>query len=150
MSATLDSSTLISLAWAGQLGLLGQAPLELVVPDVVREETVTAGRFGGHPDAAAIESAIGVLASAETEPAATTDQAVLAAALAAGTLVSNDLALGRRAANVGVRWLRTADLIIVCVRAGTTSPDVGRAALTALHAAGRLTPELLTSYLEEI
>jgi len=43
---------------------------------------------------------------------------VLAAALGVGTLVSNDLVLGRRAANLGVRWLRTADLLILCVKTG--------------------------------
>jgi len=75
---------------------------------------------------------------------------VLAAALGVGTLVSNDLVLGRRAANLGVRWLRTADLLILCVKTGTVNQDDGRAVLNALHASGRLTSALLTSYLEEI
>ncbi len=122
----------------------------MVVPDVVRAETVASGLASGHPDAAAIEAAIAPLAGVETEPAGSVDQAVLAAALGVGTLVSNDLALGRRAANLGVRWLRTADLLILCVKTGTVSQDDARAVLNALHAAGRLTSALLTSYLEEI
>lgn len=146
----MDSSTLISLAWAGQLALLPKVPIELLVPDVVRAEAVTAGLAAGHPDAAAIETAIGGLGSVSTGPGGSIDQAVLNAALAVGTLLCNDLALGRRAANLGVRWLRTADLLILCARMGTLSQDDGRAALGALHAAGRLTPALLTAYLEEI
>ncbi len=103
-----------------------------------------------HPDAAAIEAAIRPLAGVETEPAGSVDEAVLAAALGVGTLVSNDLVLGRRAANLGVRWLRTADLLILCVKTGTVSQDDGRAVLNALQASGRPTSALLTSYLEEI
>ena len=83
-------------------------------------------------------------------PAGSVDEAVLAAALGVGTLVSNDLVLGRRAANLRVRWLRTADLLILCVKTGTVSQDDGRAVLNALHASGRLTSALLTTYLEEI
>ncbi len=150
MSAVLDSSTLISLAWAGQLGLLAHAPVPMVVPDVVRAETVASGLASGHPDAAAIEAAIAPLAAVETEPAESVDQAVLAAAVRVGTLVSNDLALGRRAGNLGVRWLATADLLLLCVKTGTVSQDDGRMVLNALHAAGGLTSALLTSYLEEI
>lgn len=150
MSAVLDSSTLISLAWAGQLGLLAKVPLECVVLDVVRVETVTAGRAGGHADATAIETAIAALGPVAAEPAGSVDEAVLATAVARGTLVANDLALGRRAANLGARWLRTADLVLLCVRTGSLHPTGGRAALTALHASGRLTQALLISYLEEI
>jgi len=36
------------------------------------------------------------------------------------------------------------------VKTGTVSQDDGRAVLNALHASGRLTSALLTSYLEEI
>lgn len=98
----------------------------------------------------AVPGATSCAIAGETEPAGSVDEAVLAAALGVGTLVSNDLVLGRRAANLGVRWLRTADLLILCVKTGTVSQDDGRAVLNALHASGRLTSALLTSYLEEI
>lgn len=146
----VDSSSLISLAWAGQLGLLRKVPLDLVIPDVVRAEAVTAGMAGGYSDATAIESAIGALQTLATKQAGTVDQQVLAAARDVGRLVTNDLALGRRAANLGADWLRTADLVILCVRVGSVESDEGRAVLTALHAAGRLSPSLHASYLKEI
>lgn len=146
----LDTSTLISLAWSGQLGVLTRAPIELVVPDVVRQEAVDSGHAAGYPDAAAIDAAIGGLGTISTQAATTTDQAVLSAGVDVGTLVTNDLALGRRAANLGARWLRTADLILLCMGSGSLSADDGRAALGALHAAGRLTPTLLASYLEAL
>jgi len=150
MMAVVDTSTLISLAWSGQLKLLAMTPIELLVPDVVRDEAVTAGIAGGYADAAAIETAIGPLASVATRPAENIDNAVLATAIDVGMLMSNDLALGRRAANLGARWLRTADLILACTRTGSVSAEDGRAALSALHAAGRVSPALLASYLEEI
>jgi predicted nucleic acid-binding protein len=152
----VDSSTLISLAWAGQLELLRHTPVDLVVPHEVHQETVTEGVARGYPDAAAIEQAIKLI----HEPAAATpaskaemdtvDHAVLEAGRTHGALLTNDLALGRRAANLGVRWLRTADFVVLCVRIGTVDSDRGVAALKALRSAGRITDELLGAYLEEL
>lgn len=150
MDAVIDSSSLISLAWAGQLTLLERMPLSLEVPKRVVEETVTVGLQQGHSDAAAIETAIARLPVVAAERGATTDEAVLHAAVAAGSLVANDVALGRRASNRGARWLRTADLVVLCVRTGNLDADAGRAAIKALRGAERITSELERSYLEEL
>jgi predicted nucleic acid-binding protein len=152
---TLDSSTLISLAWAGQLELLSHAPIPLIIPDEVRHETVTEGLARGYPDAAAIEQAIKTIPSATPEPGRSSepqpiDHAVLEAGRLHGALATNDLALGRRAANLGVQWLRTADLVVLCVRAGAVSEVRGVAALKALRSAGRITEDLLIAYLEDL
>lgn len=149
----VDSSTLISLAWAGQLELLRYVPAQLVVPDEVRQEVVVDGLARGYPDAAAIELAIKAMpvfvGNAAVEERSV-DHAVLQAAREHGALFTNDLALGRRAANLGVRWLRTVDLVMLCVRASTLGTERGIAALKALHSAGRITDALLDAYLKEL
>ncbi len=150
MYAAVDSSTLISLAWSGQLELLDRVPLRMVIPAAVRRETVEEGLERGYPDAAAIERAIAGLFVTEGAVAATVDAAVLEAGRAQGVLLTNDVALGRRAANLGVRWLRTADLVMLCVRSGSIGPERGIAAVRALCSAGRLTEDLLHAYLEEL
>jgi predicted nucleic acid-binding protein len=156
----VDTSTLISLAWAGQLELLGRAPVELVVPDEVRQEAVVDGLARGYADAAAIEQAIKTIpgsapsratdARTSADEMQSVDHAVLEAGRLHGALLTNDLALGRRAANLGVRWLRTADLVVLCVRSEQIDNDRGVAALKALHSAGRITEALLTAYLEDL
>lgn len=156
----VDTSTLISLAWAGQLELLKHAPVELVVPDEVRQEAVADGLARGYPDAAAIEQAIktipdpapaaaahAALSASEMQPV---DHVVLEAGRRNGALLTNDLALGRRAANLGVQWLRTADLVVLCVRTEQVSRNRGVVAIQALHSAGRITAGLLSAYLEEL
>lgn len=150
MAAVVDTSTLISLAWSGWLRIVELSPVELVVPEAVHREAVTDGVAAGYPDASAIQTAIGPLSVLPPTAETTVDQIVLAAAVEAGTVLTNDLALGRRASNLGVRWLRTADLIVLCVRAGKLERDGGRSALRALHSAGRLTPEMLADYLVEV
>ena len=155
MRIAVDSSTLISLAWAGQLELLSHTPLPLIVPHEVRHETVTEGLARGYPDAAAIELAIKTIPSPTPEPGHSAashpiDHAVLEAGRIHGALATNDLALGRRAANLGVQWLRTADLVVLCVRTSTVSKDRGVAALKALRSAGRITEDLLHAYLEDL
>jgi rRNA-processing protein FCF1 len=150
MTAVVDTSTLISLAWAGCLRIVALSPLELVVPQAVEREAVTDGIAAGYPDASAIESAIKSLRILPAVPASNVDEAVLLAALAVGALVTNDVALGRRANNLGSRWLRTADLIVLCVRVERISADSGRNALSALHTAGRLSAKLLADYREEV
>lgn len=151
----MDSSTLISLAWAGQLELLSHAPIPLIVPNEVWQETVTEGLARGYPDAAAIEQAIKTIPSPIPEsdrPAGShpVDHAVLKAGRLHGALATNDLALGRRAANLGVQWLRTADLVVLCIRTSTVSSGRGVAALRALRHAGRITEDLLNAYLEDL
>lgn len=54
--------------------------------------------------------------------------------------------LGRRARNLGVQWLRTADLLV----AGGLPVAEARAALVALRDSGRVTPALVDQYLEEL
>lgn len=151
MRAVVDTSSLISLARSGHLGLLDVVPVELVVLDVVFGEAVADGLAGGHADAAAIESALSSLAAVRAAaPAATVDSAVLGAAIDAGMLLSNDLALGRRARNAGVRWLRTADLVVLAHRLGRLDVEQSRAVVDALLHSGRLTPELARTFLEEL
>lgn len=151
MDAVIDSSTLISLARAGLLPLLARTPLVPIVLDVVRRETVDAGLAGSHPDAAAIETTISRLPIRATPPSsAPVDAAVLAATREIGILVTNDLALGRRARNIGQRWLRTADLIVLAIDAGTLNIEAGRRSILALLDAGRITSELADAYLEEL
>jgi rRNA-processing protein FCF1 len=150
MNAVIDSSTLISLARTGLLPLLAQTPLVPIVLDVVWRETVDAGLAGSHPDLAAIETTISRLPVRPTPPSsAPVDAAVLAATREIGILVTNDLALGRRARNIGQRWLRTTDLIALAIDAGTLSAGEGRRAILALLDAGRITSELANAYLEE-
>ena len=152
MEAVVDSSFLISLARSGLLGLLGRLPFDLVWLDAVKRETVDAGVAGGHPDAAAIESATRGLAvrPAGGAAASTVDAIVVEAAARAGLLVSNDLALGRRARNLGAHWLRTADVVVLLRE--TTAIDAGEAcaAIAALRGAMRLSPELADAYLDRI
>lgn len=150
MKAVLDASTLISLAWAGQLDLLRHCPLELVVPAEVQQETVTAGLTRGHSDAAAIETAIAPLESQPPGAAGSADAAVLHLSRSMGTLITNDVALGRRAANLGAGWLRTADLVVLCVRSDRIASERGLAALQSLYSAGRITADLLDAYRKEL
>lgn len=150
MKAVVDSSTLISLAWAGQLDLLRLCPLELVVPIEVQRETVTEGLARGHADAAAIAEAVAALEAREAGEASSVDAAVLRLGQSVGTLVTNDVALGRRAANLGAGWLRTADLVVLCVRSGRIDADRGLAAVQALHSARRITADLLEAYAKEL
>lgn len=146
----VDSSVLISLAWAGLLDLLHHCPLDLVVPEEVRQETVVAGLSHGHADAAAIEGAVKPLDSVSVPEARSVDEAVLHLGRTEGVLLTNDVALGRRAANLGANWLRTADLVVLCVRADRIERARGLAALAALFDAGRLTTELLDAYRTEL
>ncbi|MGH9000677.1 MAG: hypothetical protein ACRDY7_14960 [Acidimicrobiia bacterium] len=150
MNAVLDSSCLISLARAGLLHLLPAFPLEPVLLEIVWGEVVGAGRSGGHADAVAVEAALADQPRDPGRAASTPDAAVLAAATDTGVLVANDLALGRRARNLGVRWLRTADLVVLAVASGRLSRDEGRAAIIAMRDSGRVTTELAAAYLEEL
>jgi predicted nucleic acid-binding protein len=145
-----DSSSLISLARSGLLQLLSRVPVEAVILDVVAEESVDAGLAGGHADAAAIEEAIAGFPRRRGDRDVSADAAVLSTARGVGTLVANDLALGRRARNLGVRWLRTADLVVLAYRTSAIPADEGRAAIAALRDAGRLSPELASEYLQEL
>lgn len=65
-------------------------------------------------------------------------------------LITNDVALGRRASNLGVGWLRTADLVVVCARLNRITPERGLAALQGLFSSGRITKELLDDYRREL
>lgn len=146
----IDSSSLISLARSGLLPLLAKLPFEPVILDVVAHESVAEGLARGHADAAAIESAISGRPRKASDRSSSVDAAVLTAAKEVGTLVANDLTLGRRARNHGVRWLRTADLVLLASRAGIIDVPEARTAIVALRDALRITPELATAYLEEL
>ncbi|MCA1839873.1 MAG: hypothetical protein ABR507_11395 [Actinomycetota bacterium] len=146
----IDSSSLISLARSGLLPLLARLPIKPVILDVVEREAVEEGLTRGHADAAAIESAISSFTRVATPQEASADSEVLNAAVASGTLVANDLALGRRAHNLGVKWLRTADLIVLLVETRAMTSREAREAISALVAAGRLSEELSAEYLKEL
>jgi len=124
--------------------------METVILDVVEDEAVGAGLAGGHPDAAAIEAAIVGSPRRSGDRRVSVDAAVLAVARDVGTLVTNDLALGRRARNFGVRWLRTADLVVLAARMSLLPATEGRDAIVALRDAGRVTPDLAAEYLQEL
>lgn len=146
----IDSSSLISLARSGLLGLLDHSPSEPVILDVVRAETVESGLGGGHVDAAAIQTSIARFPRRQGQSGELPDSVVLAAAREVGTLVANDLALGRRARNLGVSWLRTADLVVLLAGTGKIDRAEARRAVLALEQAGRLSPELAAEYLAEL
>jgi hypothetical protein len=152
VEAVGDSSFLISLARAGLLALLRRLPFELVWLEAVKRETIDAGLAGGHPDAAAIESATRGLLVRPTgpAPAASVDVIVVDAAVRAGLLVSNDLALGRRARNLGAHWLRTADVVVLLNETGGIDKGEARAAIAALRDATRISPDLAGAYLDRI
>lgn len=150
MQAVVDSSALISLARAGLLHLAPRLPIEVVLLDVVWDEAVRAGRDGGHVDAASLESVFAASARRPAEAAASVDAAVLAAAVGVGGLVANDLALGRRARNLGVTWLRSADLLMAAVAVGGIGVAEARDGVLALRDSGRIAPALAAEYLEEL
>ncbi len=150
MRAVVDSSTWISCARAGLLSLVDHCAFDVIILDVVHAEAVTAGVAGGYADATAVEAALAGRLVTVAPAAATPDAAVLQAASEADVLVTNDLALGRRARNMGIAWLRTADLVIFAVRTGGISAREGTAGLAALRDAGRITAGLAEDYLEEL
>jgi predicted nucleic acid-binding protein len=151
MRAVVDSSTWISLARSGLLALLDSAGIDAVLPQGVREETVDAGRAGGHADAAAIEPALARHELRAASPTAgNVDAEVLGLSREVGALIANDAALGRRARSLGSRWLSTADLVVLAVRIGTISRVEGERDLDALLAAGRIDDDLADAYREEL
>ncbi len=150
VEAVLDSSSLVSLARAGLLHLLPKLPVTPVLLESVWQEVVGAGRAGGHADAIAVESVLSARLRRVVDPAPSVDAQVLAAAVEIGVLVANDLALGRRARNLGVTWIRSADLLVLATRTGSLAPHQARDAIAALRDSGRITADLATSYLEEL
>lgn len=131
--------------------MLRHSPFEVVVLDAVRAETVDAGLAAGQADASAIATAIVTIAVRETPSGPTpVDAVVLDAAVGAGVLITNDLALGRRARNLGARWLRTADFVVLLARPDRITVPEARRAVLALADAGRITSELAGDYLEDL
>jgi hypothetical protein len=96
------------------------------------------------------EAAIAPLESQPTKVARSADAAVLHLSRSVGTLITNDVALRRRAASLGAGWLRTADLVVLSVRAGRIESERGVAALQSLYSAGRITTDLLDAYRKEL
>ncbi|MGI8983452.1 MAG: hypothetical protein ACR2HM_02780 [Acidimicrobiales bacterium] len=143
-----DSSALISLARAGLLPLLARLPVDVVILDVVWDEVVETGRAGQHPDAWAIAEALGDRSRHRAPPARTVDDAVVLAAADHGALACNDITLGRRARNLGARWLRTADLLVLLRRPGAATSAETRAGIESLYRSGRITDDLRLEYLE--
>lgn len=138
------------LVFTDSLHLLARIPLDPVLLDVVWDEVVAAGISGGYADASALESSLVGLPRIPASAGTNVDASVLAAAVDAGVLVANDLALGRRARNLGVTWLRSADLALVGVTFGAISSDEARGAIIALRDSCRITPQLAAEYLEEL
>ncbi len=151
MRAVIDSSSWISLARAGLLNLLQAVPVEPVLLDVVHSEIVEEGRRGGHPDAAALTTAVASVPVMTTKAQhGPVDARVLEAAQDVGVLIANDLALGRRARSLGVSWIRTAGVILLAVRSGSISTAEGIDGLTSLEATGRVTRELADAYRDQL
>lgn len=150
MKIVVDTSSLISLAWAGLLPLLTRTPLPLVLLDVVEREAVDAGLAAAHPDAAAIEAAVSGLAREVTPGDSTVDGAVVTAGAHHGAVLANDQTLGRRAGSLGAQWLRTTDFLVLLRRAERVTHEEALSALVALHAAGRITDTLRDEYLAEL
>lgn len=150
MDVVIDSSSLISLAWAGRLSLLRVAPLHWVVLAVVHDEVVTAGLASGHADAAAIGAALDGFPLQATPTASSVDAAVVAAAAETGAVMANDVVIGRRASSLGASWLRTADLVAVLAGIGALATAAARESIVALHVAGRISGELRDAYLADL
>lgn len=150
MRVVIDSSSLISLAWSGLLPLLEQLPVSTTIIDSVYEESVTDALAKGHADAAAIEHALRGAERIDDPVGETVDEMVVAAAQAVGTVITNDLVLGRRSRNVGTTWLRTADLVLMARQTGVLEMAACGAAITALHDAGRITDALRDAYQREL
>ena len=146
----VDSSSLISLSRTGLLDVIGLLPEPPRILDVVWREVVDEGLAGQHADASAIDAALRSEPRQAAPVAPTIDQAVLLSAVADGTLLANDLALGRRARNLGARWIRTADLIVILQRTGRYTANHARNAIAALWSAGRITKSLRDQYLEAL
>jgi hypothetical protein len=148
----LDSSSLISLARAGLLQLIARLDEPRTIPDVVWREVVVEGRARQYPDAFAIEAVLEPpSATPQTDAGGeTVDEVVLQAAVIDGTLLANDLALGRRARNLGARWLRSADLIVLLAATGRAHLEEARAGIQALWSAGRITEALRDDYLRRL
>lgn len=146
----VDSSSLICLARAGLLDLLNRLPERPRILDVVWDEVVRAGRAGQHADAFAVQAVLGRESRQVSPVAPSVDQAVLEAALADGALLANDLTLGRRARNLGARWLRTADLVLLLYRAERRSRDEACHGIESLWSAGHISESLRHDYLEAV
>lgn len=142
----VDSSSLISLARSGLLDLINRLPERPLILDVVWGEVVVEGRAGQHADAIALQAALGRERRHTSPTSPTVDQAVLVAALKDGALLANDLTLGRRARNLGARWLRTADLVLLLQRAGRSTPEEARSGIESLWSAGRISGSLRDEY----
>ena len=150
MRAVFDTSSLISLAWAGQLSLLPALPVSPLVLVSVYDEAVTKARERGYADAVAIEEALRDVRRSPDPEGATVDEKVVSAAMAVGVVAANDQALGRRAVNRGARWLRTVDLVLLAHRTGRLGATDCRTAVAALHSAGRIGVSLRDEYLEAL
>jgi rRNA-processing protein FCF1 len=147
MRAVIDSSSWISLARAGLLGLIPAVPVEPVLLDVVQAEIVAEGRRGGHADASAITAAVADTPVMPTEDRERSiDARVLNAARRVGVLIANDLSLGRRARSLGVQWIRSADMLVIALRSGSISSAAALDGVRALEQAGRITRELADAY----
>lgn len=146
----IDTSSLISLARAGLLDVLESCGLRFVLLDVVRIEAVEEGAAKGYADATAIRARIAGWPVDPVPAARSVDETVLRAAAEVGLVITNDLALGRRARNLGASWLRTADLVLLAAATGGLTREVAAAAIVSLRDAGRLAPVLAGAYLEEL
>ncbi len=144
----IDSSSLISLARSGQLAVLDRLPVPPRLLDVVWREVVDQGKAAQHADAFAIEAVLANRPIEAAPDAPTVDEAVLRAAVGERVLLTNDLTLGRRARNLGVRWLRTADLFVLLHRTNVCTSSEAQSGIDALWSAGRITAALRDEYLE--
>jgi hypothetical protein len=144
----VDSSTLISLARSGNVGLLAGSRLDFVIPEVAWDEAVIVGVAAGYQDAGVIAERLAHLPRRPSQQ--TGDAGVLEAAAGADALVCDGIALGRRARSLGTAWLRTSDLVVLLVRLGEMDASAGRSSVIALREAGRLDDATARSYVGEL
>lgn len=145
-----DSSTLISLAKIGAIGLLdGLAPI--ACPQDVFEETVVEGAARGFADSLMIRKAFDrktLVATAAGIGSAKTDEKVLEMARhSKAILLCNDVKLGRNAQAAGILVLGSPDVCLLKKETGEVNEDEYRKLIRKLVEKKRLTKETAEKYL---
>jgi predicted nucleic acid-binding protein len=146
-----DATSLIYLAKAERLDLVGNLPATCAVPDRVRDEVVTTGIEGGHADARRVERTVngGVLPVDTVRQDETFDRlrrndrlseadcAVLALADKRGATAVMDERYGRDVAETeGIETRGTAYLVLRLLQEGVVDATVARETVDAMMDAG--------------
>lgn len=157
-AATMDTSTLVSLAKISSLDLIGKLVRKAMCPQAVYHESVTDGLTQGYEDAVFIqrlfaEKLIRVVPhTAKQEMGLSlTDSIVLSLAKQAkSVLLANDTKLARRGAACGLVVLGSPDLLLLAKRERMMRASVYREKIQALYREGRLSQSNMQFYLEVV